>query len=135
MAFSSSFVMLSLFALLLALSVHGQLSDEKFYKKACPSLHGIVRSTMAKAVAKEPRMGASILRLFFHDCFVNVRYVNYSFFSIVSTGLTQDNISRYITYTLYCRAVMHHCFWTTHRRSPGRRMRCQTGTPLVASKS
>ncbi|CAO2814571.1 unnamed protein product [Amaranthus hypochondriacus] len=26
---------------------------------------------MSKAVAKEPRMGASILRLFFHDCFVN----------------------------------------------------------------
>ncbi|GJN06395.1 hypothetical protein PR202_ga24122 [Eleusine coracana subsp. coracana] len=26
---------------------------------------------MAQAVEKEARMGASILRLFFHDCFVN----------------------------------------------------------------
>lgn len=44
----------------------------KFYGKTCPNLGAIVRSVMAPAVAKEPRMGASIIRLFFHDCFVNV---------------------------------------------------------------
>ncbi|ONK80262.1 uncharacterized protein A4U43_C01F15700 [Asparagus officinalis] len=70
MAFSSRFVVFSLFSLL-ALGAYGKLSDEKFYQKTCPSLHGMVRSTMAQAVAKEKRMGASILRLFFHDCFVN----------------------------------------------------------------
>lgn len=62
-----SFIILSS----LALVARGQLSDDKFYQRRCPSLHGMVRSTMAKAVSKEPRMGASILRLFFHDCFVN----------------------------------------------------------------
>ncbi|KAK1258014.1 Peroxidase 52 [Acorus gramineus] len=38
---------------------------------SCPKLLSIVRSTMSQAVNKERRMGASILRLFFHDCFVN----------------------------------------------------------------
>lgn len=42
-----------------------------YYAKSCPNLEKIVTNTMAQAVAKEPRMGASILRLFFHDCFVN----------------------------------------------------------------
>ncbi|RWW19728.1 hypothetical protein GW17_00016201, partial [Ensete ventricosum] len=50
--------------------VHGQLSPS-FYATTCPNLQTIVRSVMAQAVTQEPRMGASILRLFFHDCFVN----------------------------------------------------------------
>uniref|UniRef100_A0ACD5YJ72 Uncharacterized protein n=1 Tax=Avena sativa TaxID=4498 RepID=A0ACD5YJ72_AVESA len=43
----------------------------KYYDKTCPGLQPVVRSAMAQAVAAEPRMGASVLRLFFHDCFVN----------------------------------------------------------------
>ncbi|WOL12407.1 peroxidase P7-like isoform X1 [Canna indica] len=58
------------FSLLACSVVHGQLSPT-FYAKSCPNLQTIVRSAMAQAVAREPRMGASILRLFFHDCFVN----------------------------------------------------------------
>ena len=53
--------------------VDGQLSPT-FYDAACPALPTIVRRGMAQAVQKEARMGASILRLFFHDCFVNVRF-------------------------------------------------------------
>ncbi|PUZ60365.1 hypothetical protein GQ55_4G118700 [Panicum hallii var. hallii] len=48
----------------------GPLSTS-FYSKRCPSVQGIVRAGMASAVAAERRMGASILRMFFHDCFVN----------------------------------------------------------------
>uniref|UniRef100_A0A0C9RPA1 Peroxidase n=1 Tax=Wollemia nobilis TaxID=56998 RepID=A0A0C9RPA1_9CONI len=40
------------------------------YHLSCPSLQSIVKSTVEQAVAKEPRIGASILRLHFHDCFV-----------------------------------------------------------------
>ncbi|XP_021716320.1 peroxidase P7-like [Chenopodium quinoa] len=47
-----------------------QLSPN-FYSKSCPKLFGTVRSVVKSAVSKEPRMGASLLRLFFHDCFVN----------------------------------------------------------------
>ena len=49
-----------------------QLSPN-FYSSSCPSVATIVRRGMASAVQKERRMGASILRMFFHDCFVNVR--------------------------------------------------------------
>jgi peroxidase len=42
-----------------------------FYSSSCPGMPGAVKSAVQSAVAKEPRMGASILRLFFHDCFVN----------------------------------------------------------------
>ncbi|XP_072983046.1 peroxidase P7-like [Typha latifolia] len=63
------FLTLALLALL-ASAAHGQLSAN-FYSSTCPNVQTIVRSAMAQAVAKEPRMAASILRLFFHDCFVN----------------------------------------------------------------
>ncbi|KAG6589239.1 Peroxidase 4, partial [Cucurbita argyrosperma subsp. sororia] len=55
---------------LLAFSANAQLSAN-FYAKSCPNLERTVRSVMTKAVIAEKRMGASILRLFFHDCFVN----------------------------------------------------------------
>uniref|UniRef100_A0ACD5Y466 Uncharacterized protein n=1 Tax=Avena sativa TaxID=4498 RepID=A0ACD5Y466_AVESA len=41
-----------------------------FYASSCPGMPGAIKSAVESAVAKEPRMGASILRLFFHDCFV-----------------------------------------------------------------
>ncbi|XP_050292255.1 peroxidase 72-like [Quercus robur] len=42
----------------------------QFYDHSCPKAQEIVRSVLAKAVAKEARTAASILRLHFHDCFV-----------------------------------------------------------------
>nr|KYP73119.1 Peroxidase 4 [Cajanus cajan] len=42
-----------------------------FYSCNCPNLLPIVKKGVAKALQKEPRMGASLLRLHFHDCFVN----------------------------------------------------------------
>ncbi|KAK9670163.1 hypothetical protein RND81_13G182400 [Saponaria officinalis] len=41
-----------------------------FYGHSCPNVQEIVHSVVAQAVAKEPRMAASLLRLHFHDCFV-----------------------------------------------------------------
>ncbi|KAJ4768010.1 Peroxidase [Rhynchospora pubera] len=55
---------------ILALGANAQLTST-FYANSCPNLQTIVRSAMSQAVNKEARMGASILRLFFHDCFVN----------------------------------------------------------------
>lgn len=48
-----------------------QLSTS-FYSKTCPKLLFIVRCGVQSAIAKETRIGASLLRLHFHDCFVNV---------------------------------------------------------------
>ncbi|WJX63733.1 peroxidase [Trifolium repens] len=59
-----------LFMFLLIGSSSAQLS-ENFYAKKCPKLFNAVNSIVHNAVAKEPRMGGSLLRLHFHDCFVN----------------------------------------------------------------
>ncbi|XP_071688083.1 peroxidase 4-like [Rutidosis leptorrhynchoides] len=42
-----------------------------FYSKSCPKVLDVVGSVVRAAVSKEKRMGASLLRLHFHDCFVN----------------------------------------------------------------
>uniref|UniRef100_A0A7N2KLI7 peroxidase n=1 Tax=Quercus lobata TaxID=97700 RepID=A0A7N2KLI7_QUELO len=42
-----------------------------FYDKTCPNLQNIVRNEVQTAFNKENRMAASLLRLHFHDCFVN----------------------------------------------------------------
>ncbi|XP_043712792.1 peroxidase 72-like isoform X2 [Telopea speciosissima] len=47
----------------------GQLYPQ-FYEHSCPKALEIVKSVVSKAVAKEARMAASLLRLHFHDCFV-----------------------------------------------------------------
>ncbi|KAF7830892.1 peroxidase P7-like [Senna tora] len=49
---------------------NAQLSTE-FYSASCPQLPHVVKFAVHSAILKEPRMGASLLRLFFHDCFVN----------------------------------------------------------------
>ncbi|XP_058088371.1 peroxidase P7-like [Magnolia sinica] len=50
--------------------VSAQLSVS-FYANTCPSVFDTVRAAVRSAINREARMGASLLRLFFHDCFVN----------------------------------------------------------------
>ncbi|KAJ8478908.1 hypothetical protein OPV22_022635 [Ensete ventricosum] len=68
-SFPNGFLALAIFSLL-AIAARAQLSPA-FYATTCPNLQSIVRSVIAQVVAQEPRMGASMIRLFFHDCFVN----------------------------------------------------------------
>ncbi|KAE9620931.1 putative peroxidase [Lupinus albus] len=42
-----------------------------FYLNTCPQAESIVRDVMKKALIREPRSLASIMRFQFHDCFVN----------------------------------------------------------------
>ncbi|MCO5604196.1 hypothetical protein L7F22_058358 [Adiantum nelumboides] len=44
--------------------------EYNFYDSSCPSAESIVRQLVGNAVASEPRMTGSLLRLHFHDCFV-----------------------------------------------------------------
>ncbi|GAV86880.1 peroxidase domain-containing protein [Cephalotus follicularis] len=60
-----------LFCLLLLTPLVSCQLDYNFYGGTCPSLTNIVRSTVWSAISNETRMAASLLRLHFHDCFVN----------------------------------------------------------------
>ncbi|XP_077242564.1 peroxidase P7-like [Tasmannia lanceolata] len=50
--------------------VSAQLSVS-FYASTCPSVFNTVRAAVRSALNREPRMGASLIRMLFHDCFVN----------------------------------------------------------------
>lgn len=76
MAFFFKSLMAFALLVLAVSSTNAQLSTN-FYSKTCPKLFPTVKSTVQSAIAKEARMGASLLRLFFHDCFVSVHI--YSF--------------------------------------------------------
>ncbi|KAJ4838199.1 hypothetical protein Tsubulata_049557 [Turnera subulata] len=58
-----------------------QLSTD-FYAKSCPKLVSTVRPVVQSAVSKERRMGASLVRLHFHDCFVNVMFFSSYFHAL-----------------------------------------------------
>ncbi|KAA8539508.1 hypothetical protein F0562_026200 [Nyssa sinensis] len=72
MASSSSFLAIVSLAFLVLFmgSSTAQLSTN-FYSTSCPNLLTTVKSVVQSAISNEARMGASLLRLFFHDCFVN----------------------------------------------------------------
>nr|CAB3455321.1 unnamed protein product [Digitaria exilis] len=53
----------------LASAAAAQLSPT-FYDRSCPRALATIKSAVNAAVAQEARMGASLLRLHFHDCFV-----------------------------------------------------------------
>ena len=107
MAASSSSIMaiLSLALLVLFMGIaKAQLSSTDFYSKSCPNLFPTVKSQVQSAIAKEARMGASLLRLFFHDCFVNV----------IRTLLSLQLRKSYI----YTRTHMHiNCRINTHLKA------------------
>ncbi|OMO67792.1 Plant peroxidase [Corchorus olitorius] len=59
-----AFVWLALATTAFSLSPH-------FYDKVCPQALPAIKKIVEAAVYRERRMGASLLRLHFHDCFVN----------------------------------------------------------------
>nr|AII99873.1 peroxidase [Cicer arietinum] len=44
--------------------------DPSFYRNTCPNVHSIVREVIRNVSKTDPRMLASLVRLHFHDCFV-----------------------------------------------------------------
>lgn len=69
MAFHNFFLLFMIAACSLAI-VNGKLSPD-YYSSTCPKALSIIQAGVKKAIKNETRMGASLLRLHFHDCFVN----------------------------------------------------------------
>ncbi|KAL0419284.1 UNVERIFIED_CONTAM: Cationic peroxidase 1 [Sesamum radiatum] len=68
----SSLTILAIFAtLFLQLSVATAQLATNHYSTSCPRALFTIKAGVLKAVSKERRMAASLLRLHFHDCFVN----------------------------------------------------------------
>ncbi|KAG6492006.1 hypothetical protein ZIOFF_046953 [Zingiber officinale] len=57
------------FLLLLHSDASAKLSTD-FYAQSCPQVFDTVKSVVKSAINQEKRIGASLLRLLFHDCFV-----------------------------------------------------------------
>ncbi|XP_058209767.1 peroxidase A2-like [Rhododendron vialii] len=45
--------------------------NSTFYSTSCPNVSSIVTGVVQQALQSDPRIGASLIRLHFHDCFVN----------------------------------------------------------------
>ncbi|KAJ6909151.1 lignin-forming anionic peroxidase-like [Populus alba x Populus x berolinensis] len=54
---------------LLNIACHAQLSPA-FYDSSCPNALSAIRTSIRSAIASDRRMAASLIRLHFHDCFV-----------------------------------------------------------------
>ncbi|XP_074319185.1 peroxidase N-like [Silene latifolia] len=63
-------ILLLTLELLFIVHVQCQLAPD-FYATSCPNVLQVVRQQVQIAVTNETRMAASLLRLHFHDCFVN----------------------------------------------------------------
>ncbi|KAK8928205.1 Cationic peroxidase 1 [Platanthera zijinensis] len=66
---SSLCVLMAVSLLMFAAVGSGQLSPT-YYASSCPKALSTIKAAVQSAVASEKRMGASLLRLHFHDCFV-----------------------------------------------------------------
>lgn len=67
-----SYLIIPFFLILVLASIsYGQL-DYNYYDASCPNLSMIVRFGVWAAFRNDTRIAASLLRLHFHDCFVNV---------------------------------------------------------------
>lgn len=44
----------------------------KFYESKCPKLESIIRKQLQKVIKKDVGLAAALLRVHFHDCFVQV---------------------------------------------------------------
>lgn len=62
-------IIVSMFLLIISTQSEAQLSPT-FYDATCPSALNTIRTGIRNAVSRERRMSASLIRLHFHDCFV-----------------------------------------------------------------
>ena len=100
-----------------------------YYKKSCPRVEHIVRAEVKKFVYKNAGVGAGLIRMLFHDCFVQVTHPlptmamnaprSKCFFDRTMDRCDTDTRRALMTH-LY-RDVTAPCSWTRRRRTRSRR--------------
>jgi peroxidase len=72
MCSTTSLAVATIFLALFLYESNAQL-NATFYGDTCANASTIVRNAVQQALQSDSRIGASLIRLHFHDCFVNVR--------------------------------------------------------------
>ncbi|XP_043705658.1 cationic peroxidase 1-like isoform X2 [Telopea speciosissima] len=67
---SSSFSIITFSVFLVLVGMASAQLSSTYYSSSCPNALSTIKSAVNSAVSSESRMGASLLRLHFHDCFV-----------------------------------------------------------------
>ena len=71
-----------------------------YYKHTCPQADEIAVSILKKAIAKEQRIAASLLRLLFHDCFVQVSTVQTIFIHNKPNSICHTRFTHVVGYRI-----------------------------------
>lgn len=80
------------------------------YKDSCPEAEPIIFSWVQNAVSQDSRMAASLLRLHFHDCFVNASqsFIYYYLF-VVNFPKLVSLLSDHLVIKMMCVCVLQGC--------------------------
>lgn len=82
-----------------------------YYIMKCPFAEGIIKNTVNKALQADPTLAAGLVRMHFHDCFVEVYIESYSYAALKSI-IQGSNLCTFLGFLLVIflsRAVMHQC--------------------------
>ena len=121
-------IFLAVFFILSNAPCEAQLSS-KFYDNTCPKALSTIRTAIRTAVSRERRMAASLIRLHFHDCFVQVFINSHASNSICSCW------RKLLSLWINCRAVMHQSCLMIPPPFKVRKMHPTTTIQLEGSKS
>lgn len=120
-----------LIAAALFIGSSGAQLSSTFYANSCPNVSSVVRGVIQQAETSDVRIGAKLIRLHFHDCFVNVIkhiHVHYVLHAFLHVQLFFGNPNCKNNYKMICRDVMDQFCWTTRITYKARRMQGQTLT-------
>jgi hypothetical protein len=113
--------------------VAGPALSSTFYNAPCPSAHDIVRRVIQDARVTDPRIPASLIRLHFHDCFVNVSTSAPYVVNQQTSWTALHHLTREPS-ICFRAATARFCWTTTSRRSRARRASLLTTTRCAASR-